>query len=127
MKKFIIFALIGTSLLGFSACNTSKQSGVETTKASTVATEIEKDSVKSVVDEAIPTQKSGEYSISGIVDKKEDDTLVMETEKGSKITLPVKNIKINLNSGDNVLITFKMNISDPQTYDDIEIVNVTKL
>ena len=83
--------------------------------------------MKSVVDEAIPTQKSGEYSISGIVDKKEDDTLVMETEKGSKITLPVKNIKINLNSGDNVLITFKMNISDPQTYDDIEIVNVTKL
>ena len=123
MKKFIIFALIGASLLGFSACNTNKQSGVETTKASTVATEIEKDSVKSVVDEAIPTQKSGEYSISGIVDKKEDDTLVMETEKGSKITLPVKNIKINLN----VLITFKMNISDPQTYDDIEIVNVTKL
>lgn len=51
----------------------------------------------------------------------------METEKGSKITLSVKNIKINLNSGDNVLITFKMNISDPQTYDDIEIVNVTKL
>lgn len=127
MKKFIIFALIGASLLGFSACNTTKQSGVETTKASTVATEIEKDSVKSVVDEAIPTQKSGEYSISGIVDKKEDDTLVMETEKGSKITLSVKNIKINLNSGDNVLITFKMNISDPQTYDDIEIVNVTKL
>ena len=123
MKKFIIFALIGASLLGFSACNTNKQSGVETT----VATEVEKDSVKSVVDEAIPTQKSGEYSISGIVDKKEDDTLVMETEKGSKITLPVKNIKINLNSGDNVLITFKMNISDPQTYDDIEIVNVTKL
>ena len=127
MKKFIIFALIGASLLGFSACNTNKQSGVETTKASTVATEVEKDSVKSVVDEAIPTQKSGEYSISGIVDKKEDDTLVMETEKGSKITLPVKNIKIKLNSGDNFLITFKMNISDPQTYDDIEIVNVTKL
>ena len=127
MKKFIIFALIGASLLGFSACNTNKHSGVETTKASTVATEVEKDSVKSVVDEAIPTQKSGEYSISGIVDKKEDDTLVMETEKGSKITLPVKNIKIKLNSGDNVLITFKMNISDPQTYDDIEIVNVTKL
>ena len=127
MKKFIIFALIGASLLGFSACNTHKQSGVETPKASTVATEVEKDSVKSVVDEAIPTQKSGEYSISGIVDKKEDDTLVMETEKGSKITLPVKNIKIKLNSGDNVLITFKMNISDPQTYDDIEIVNVTKL
>lgn len=43
--------------LGFSACNTNKQSGVETTKASTVATEVEKDSVKSVVDEAIPTQK----------------------------------------------------------------------
>lgn len=127
MKKIIIFALIGASLLGFSACNTNKKSGVETTKASTVATEVEKDSVKSVVDEAIPTQKSGEYSILGIVDKKEDDTLVMETEKGSKITLPVKNIKINLNSGDNVLITFKMNISDPQIYDDIEIVNVTKL
>lgn len=127
MKKFIIFALICASLLGFSACNTNKQSGVETTKASTVATEIEKDSVKSVVDEAIPTPKSGEYSISGIVDTKDNDAVVIETEKGSKITLPVKNVKINLNSGDNVLITFKMNISDPQTYDDIEIVNVTKL
>ena len=50
MKKFIIFALIGTSLLGFSACNTSKQSGVETTKASTVATEIQKHTVKTLVD-----------------------------------------------------------------------------
>lgn len=127
MKKFIIFALIGASLLGFSACNTNKQSGVETTKASTVATEIEKDSVKSVVDEAIPTQKSGEYSISGIVDTKDNDAVVIETERGSKITLPVKNIKINLNSGDNVLITLKFDVSKAQTYDDIEVVNVTKL
>ena len=127
MKKFIIFALIGTSLLGFSACNTSKQSGVETTKASTVATEIEKDRVKSVVDEAIPTQKSGEYSISGIVDTKDNDAVVIETERGSKITLPVKNIKINLNSGDNVLITLKFDVSKAQTYDDVEVVNVTKL
>ena len=118
MKKFIIFALIGTSLLGFSACNTSKQSGVETTKASTVATEIEKDSVKSVVDEAIPTQKSGEYSISGIVDTKDNDAVVIETERGSKI---------NLNSGDNVLITLKFDVSKAQTYDDVEVVNVTKL
>ena len=127
MKKFIIFALIGASLLGFSACNTNKQSGVETTKASTVATEVEKDSVKSVVDEAIPTQKSGEYSISGIVDTKDNDAVVIETERGSKITLPVKNIKINLNSGDNVLITLKFDVSKAQTYDDVEVVNVTKL
>ena len=127
MKKFIIFALIGASLLGFSACNTNKQSGVETTRASTVATEVEKDSVNLLSMRQYLHKKVENYSISGIVDKKEDDTLVMETEKGSKITLSVKNIKINLNSGDNVLITFKMNISDPQTYDDIEIVNVTKL
>lgn len=127
MKKFIIFALIGASLLGFSACNTSKQSGVETTKASTVASETEKDSVKSVVDEAIPSQKSGEYTISGVVDTKENDTVVLETEKGSKITLPIKNVKINLNSGDNVLITLRFDTSKAQTYDDIEIVNVTKL
>ena len=99
----------------------------KTTKASTVATEIEKDSVKSVVDEAIPTQKSGEYSISGIVDTKDNDAVVIETERGSKITLPVKNIKINLNSGDNVLITLKFDVSKAQTYDDIEVVNVTKL
>ncbi|MFR5772809.1 MAG: hypothetical protein ACLUE7_05825 [Lachnospirales bacterium] len=41
--------------------------------------------------------------------------------------MPVKNIKINLNSGDNVLITLKFDVSKAQTYDDVEVVNVTKL
>lgn len=127
MKKLIVFALVGFSLLGLSACGTEKENGVETTQASAQVSEAEKNSISAIIDEASPTQKNGEYTLLGLVKKSDSDYITLETEKGTEILLPSKNIKIKLNNGDNVLAMLKMDISKVNSFDDITVSSVIKL
>lgn len=128
MKKLFIVLLMGASLLGITGCgNTNKEKGVETTQASTISTQEEKDSVNAVAEEAVPTKNSGEYSISGAVKQFDKNELVIETERGTQVVLPAKDIKAKLSEGDNVLVTMKMDILKAEGFDDITIVNITKL
>ncbi len=129
MKKFLVLALTVTLLAFTSACGSSANAVEKNVETEAVE---EVNPAEVIKNESVSAGQPDLYNLTGVVTDASMNTITIETEQGSVITLSTDDdtkteYKDGLLVGINVMVTVKCDIDSVESDMDVHVVSVKEL